>query len=649
MNQKPTVVDTNWLLGSMAAVIVLHISHLALWISFFVLIIGSWRFYLAKKELPLPSLWLILPIAVAAVMGISFSYHGFFGRDASVALLCVMLALKWMESGSRRDYILVVFLGYFLTINAFLFTQSLLVGTYMIVPITALTATLVGISHPNGQLSAKFQTQMAGKMLLQGLPLMLALFILFPRVPGPLWGVPRDAYSGMTGLSDNMQPGNISKLSLSGAVAFRAEFKEKVPNSNQLYWRGPVLWHFDGRSWRMSSQNLPIARESLDVTGEPLQYTITLEPHNRNWLFMLDMPRSLPPDSLVTRDMQILSKSPIRTRIRYDGISSLNYTLAAELSDRERDLALQIPDDENPQSIALAKSWVTAKQTPEQIVQTALTMFNQEKFTYTLSPPILGRNPVDDFLFNTRRGFCEHFSSSFVYLMRVAGIPARVVTGYQGGEINPVGNYLIVRQSDAHAWAEVWLKGKGWVRIDPTAAVSPSRVELGLASAIPESTALPLMARKDFPLLRKLYLNWDAVNNGWNQWVLGYDQKRQMELFEKLTGSQMSWQDFTLAMVICITFVSGVISFYLLRGKRQKLDPLVKIYKEFVAKLTKIGIKPYAHEGPVDFSQRASKRLPAKADEITRITQMYTELRYRSRTSKSALAQFKQLIKSFKP
>jgi len=649
MTSKPTKTDTSWLLFSIGTVMAMHVSHLALWISFFIATMTGWRFYIAKHERSLPSLWILLPVAVAAVMGISFSYHGFFGRDASVALLCVMLALKLMESGSRRDYILVVFLGYFLSINAFLFNQALLVGAYMVLPITALTATLVGISHPNSQLTIKFQLYMGGKMLLQALPVMLALFILFPRVPGPLWGVPRDAYSGMTGLSDTMEPGNISRLSLSGAIAFRVAFKDKAPATNQLYWRGPVLWHYDGRSWRMSSPSLQIATESLKVRGEPTVYSVTLEPHNRNWLFMLDMPLSLPPDATSSRDLQVLSKSPIRTRIKYNGVSSLNYVLVPELSDRERDLALQFPDDENPKSVALAKSWTNQKLSPEAIVQAALTMYGQEKFTYTLTPPILGRNPIDDFLFNTRRGFCEHFSSSFVYLMRAAGVPARVVTGYQGGEINPVGNYLIVRQSDAHAWAEVWLKDRGWVRVDPTAAVSPSRVELGLSSAIPESSALPLLARRDYPLLRKLYLNWDAVNNGWNQWVLGYDQKKQMELFELLTGSKLSWQDFTLAMVICLIIVSSVVSFYLLRGKPRKIDPLLKLYREFLSKLTKTGFKTHAHEGPVDLSMRASKRFPAKAREIEEITRAYTELRYRSHFSSEALAYFKKMIKSFKP
>ena len=520
---KPGIIDLRWLLLSLALVMALHVSHFAIWISAFITAFGLWRYLIEKNDWHLPKLWLLIPITLLGAVGIIVTYHGLFGRDASVALLAIMLALKLMETRDQRDYVLLVFSGFFLTITAFLFNQSLLVGAFMILPVVCLTATLVGVSHPNGSLGWRFQAKLAGSLLAQAAPVMLALFLLFPRIPGPLWGVPQDAYRSMSGLSDSMEPGTISELSLSGAIAFRAAFQGKIPPNSQLYWRGPVLWHYDGRSWRMSSQQLDIPRETLRARGEPTRYSVTLEPHNRNWLLMLDMPTTLPPDALLSRDLQALSPKPVRTRMRYEASSHFAYTLAENLGERERDLALQIPDDENPKSVALAKEWLSSGKSPESIVQTALSMFRQQAFVYTLSPPLLGQNPVDDFLFNTRRGFCEHYASSFVYLMRAAGVPARVVTGYQGGEVNPVGNYLIIRQSDAHAWAEVWLAGRGWVRIDPTAAVSPQRIERGISSALPEGNALPMLARMDSTLLRKLYLNWDAINNGWNQWVLGYN------------------------------------------------------------------------------------------------------------------------------
>jgi transglutaminase-like putative cysteine protease len=584
-----------------------------------------------------------------AGLGVALSYRGIFGRDANVALLAVMLSLKLMETHTRRDYILLIFAGLFLTSTAFLFTQTLLVGAFTLLPTICLTATLIGVSHPNGDLNWRFQTKLAGSLLAQAAPLMLVLFLLFPRVSGPLWGVPRDAFSSMTGLSDSMRPGNISKLTLSGDIAFRVEFKDKIPPQNQLYWRGPVLWHYANGEWLMNSQQPNTPRETLQVHGTPTLYSVTLEPHNRKWLLMLDMPTTSPPNTLVSRDLQVLSPAPVRTRMRYEGSSNLDYTLAENLSDQDRALALQIPDDENPRSIALARLWARqgASQKPEAIVQSAMTMFRQESFVYTLSPPILGLNPIDDFLFNTKRGFCEHYASSFVYLMRAAGMPARVVTGYQGGDVNPVGNYLIVRQSDAHAWAEVWLPGRGWVRVDPTAAVAPSRIESGIAAALPEGYVLPLMSRRDYPLLRKIYLNWDAINNDWNQYVLGYNQERQMNLLSRLAGSQLSWQDLAIAMMACAGAVGLAISFFLLRGRRIKIDPLQRLYTEFLRKLEAAGLKRYGHEGPLDFGKRAAKRLPAKADGIAEITDLYADLRYRSNSSALALAYFKRLVKTF--
>ncbi|HZV98697.1 MAG TPA: transglutaminase domain-containing protein, partial [Methylophilaceae bacterium] len=335
--------------------------------------------------------------------------------------------------------------------------------------------------------------------------------------------------------------------------------------------------------------------------------------------------------------------------MRYEGSSSLGYVLGENISERERHLALQIPDGGNSRSIALARKWAEGGQGAAGIVQAALSMYRQQPFVYTLSPPLLTRaDPMDDFLFNTRRGFCEHYAGSFVYLMRAAGVPARVITGYQGGDVNPVGNYLIVRQSDAHAWAEVWLQGRGWVRVDPTASVAPQRIERGISSALPQNEALPFFARREVSFLRKLYLNWDAINNGWNQWVLGYDQQRQMELLSRLAGSQLSWQDLAVALISSVGGIVLVISYFLLRSRRLKIDPLQKLYLEFLRKLEHVGLKRYSHEGPLDFSRRAARRLPAQAKEINRITAAYASLRYRSDSSPQALETFKRLIRTFK-
>jgi transglutaminase-like putative cysteine protease len=645
MTNRITLRDLQWLLLSLALVAGLHAANIAIWVTALIAAAGLWRYLIETRGWQLPRAILLLPLTALVTVGILVTYRGLFGRDASVALLAIMLALKLMETQTRRDTILLVFGGYFLTITAFLFNQSMLVGAFMLLPLIALTAALVGCSHPNGNLDWRFQTRLSGSLLAQAAPLMLVMFLLFPRVPGPLWGVPRDAYQGMTGLSDFMEPGAISQLSLSGATAFRVEFMDEVPSNSQLYWRGPVLWNFDGRTWHMDKSILPA--ETLLVKSEPARYAVTLEPHNRNWLLMLDMPTGLPEEALQSHDRQVLSKRPVRIRIRYEGASVYSYVIGPELDDQKREMALQLPPLSNQQSRALARQWVSEGKTHEQIVQAALTMFREQEFVYTLTPPGLGVNSVDEFLFNTRSGFCEHYAGSFVFLMRAAGVPARVVTGYQGGELNPVGNYLIVRQSDAHAWAEVWLEGRGWLRVDPTAAVAPQRIESGISS-VPAAEALPVLARRDFSLLRKLYLNWDALNNGWNQWVLGYNKERQMELLSRLTGSQLSWRDLAVALIVFVSGVLFAIAFFLLREGRSRADPLQKLYAQFLRKLEKAGLQRQRHEGPHDFGRRAAHRLPAQAHAIEDITNAYINLRYNSDLHPEALASLKQRIKAFR-
>jgi transglutaminase-like putative cysteine protease len=582
------------------------------------------------------------------------TYGSLFGRDASVALFAVMISLKLLETRTARDYIVMIILGYFLTINTLLFSQAIWVSLAILVPITGLTACLIAVSqsqshpepHPWG-----FHARLAGKLLLQSVPIMLVLFVLFPRIPGPIWGIPHDAYKGMTGLSDSMEFGTISDLSLSSKVAFRAEFRSAIPDNSALYWRGPVLWHQEGRRWRMTSEKLALKQESLEALGTPTDYTITLEPHNKNWLLLLDLPTSLPPEAYTKHDLQVLAKQPVRTRIRYSAQAHTQYKLGETLGERERTMALQLLEDENPRTLALAAQWAKTYSASLDIVNAALRMYREQPFIYTLAPPRLGENPVDAFLFNTRRGFCEHYASSFVYLMRAAGVPARIVTGYQGGEINPNGNYLIVRQSDAHAWAEVWLENRGWVRVDPTSAVAPSRIELGISSAVNNADLLPILARQDYPLLKKLYLNWDAINNGWNQWVLGYDQQKQLSLLAKIFGKKVAWGDIGLILMSVLIVLMLIISYLLLRSKKVVLDPARKSYQQFLNKLGKIGLTKAAHEGAIQFGERAAQQLPGKAWEIIETSKLYSALQYARPSAtppEHLLKTFKQLVKNFK-
>jgi transglutaminase-like putative cysteine protease len=647
---QPNSGNLRWLLLSLALVMGMHVEHLAAWIAILIFGFGLWRYAIDHYGLAFPKLLVLTPITIAATIGIAFTYQGLFGRDASVALLALMLALKLMETKTRRDYSIVIFIAYFLTVNQFLFSQSLLVGAFMLLPILALTTTLIGINQYTQTQHWRSHLRLAGSLILQALPIMLVFFILFPRMPGPLWNVPRDAYSNMTGLSETMEPGSIDQLTRSAATAFRAEFEGKIPAQPQLYWRGPALSLYDGRTW-FSSRTPNMPDEPVIANGKPIQYTITLEPHNRHWLLLLDMPDGpLPAESTRTTDGTVISTKPVRTRIRYSNSAVLDYQLAPELSDNARKIALQLPEPNlgNPKTRALAKSWQEQAHTPEEVIKLALSMFHNQEFIYTLRPPLLGSNAVDEFLFNTRRGFCEHYAGSFVFLMRAAGVPARVVTGYQGGELNPAGNYLIVRQSDAHAWAEVWLQGKGWTRVDPTAAVAPERIESGIADAVADNGELPLFSRRDYPVLRKLYLQWDAVNNGWNQWVLGYNQEKQKQLLSYLSGGRLSWSDIIYVLVGTTAILLLALSFWLFRGKRIPRDEVQRIYDRFTTKLLKAGLRRYPHEGPMDFSLRVKKRLPAKTGAIDAITDAYTKLRYAGKISPAAIAAFRKLVSTFR-
>lgn len=642
---RPGMVDLLWLLAAMLLAMVLHFSHFPVWTSALILIFMGWRLLLQWKQWKMPRIWLLLPITLLGVAGIYLHYRTLFGRDASVALLALMLSLKLMESATRRDYVILIFAGYFLTMTAFLFDQSLWVGIYLLLPVLGLTGCLVAISYPHGVLSSRSRFRLASSLLLQAAPLMLLLFVLFPRIPGPLWGVPQDAYRAMSGLSDQMQPGDISELSLSGAVAFRAQFHGQMPAQSQLYWRGPVLWQFDGRGWHVAGSSRTV--ETLSAQGQATSYDITLEPHNRRWMLMLDIPDTTPQNAYLGRERQAMAQAPIRTRIRYSGSSYTQYQLAPTLNDDDREQALQLPNGGNPRSRELARRWQAELQTPDSIINAALQMFRGQGFFYTLTPPRLGNDAIDDFLFNSKRGFCEHYASSFAYLMRAAGIPARIVTGYQGGETNPVGQYLIVRQSDAHAWVEVWLQGQGWVRLDPTAAVAPSRVDIGINDALTDNTLLPMLARQDHSWLRKLYLNWDAVNNGWNQWVLGYSQQRQMELLSRMTGMTVNWQQLITWLTIGLLTMLLLLCALLFRRKRMATDPVQTLYLRYLAKLAHHGIKPNPGEGAIRIQQRASRLLPQQAAAITHITQLYLSLRYGPHADSETMAELRSSINKF--
>ncbi len=632
-----------WLIASLGITLATHAINLPIWVSVASAFFGVWRLAAIKNAYLLPNRWLLVLLSILMGFGLLIS-TGQFGRDASLSLLMLMTALKLLETRNLRDYMLTLMLGYFLVGNLFLFNQSMATFALSVPPLILLTAALINISLKTPQ-SSVLIGKLAAKLLLQSIPVMLILFVLFPRIPGPLWGIPQDAFSGMTGLGDSLQFGNISQLTQNSSIAFRVQFDGALPPKNQLYWRGPVLWHQDGRQWIAPSTNIGLPNETLSTQGTPIRYTITLEPHNRLWLLMLDMPSTIPPEAKLSHDYSVIARDPIRTRIRYSGASYSHYKLGETLSERERILSLQITEGENPRTIQLGQTLL--KLSPQEKVNAALAMFRQQPFIYTLRPPVNGDNPIDDFLFTTKKGFCEHYAASFVYLMRAAGLPARIVTGYQGGELNPNGNYLIVRQSDAHAWAEVWLQGQGWVRVDPTAAVSPQRIEQGISDAMSDNDALPLMARHNFPLLRKAFLNWDGINNGWNQWVLGYDDKKQLEFLSKISGKNLQQSDLVFWMMGAIVLVMLLTSYFLFKQNKPKLNAGQRLYARYLKQLKPLKLVPNMGETTHDFAKRVAAQLPHNEHIIMSIANQFNHLQYSKLADRQAFDRLKITIKNF--
>ena len=634
------------LIGGIALATAPHIQRLPLWIAALAIAILLWRTWAAWHGGHLPRRWLLVPLTLLIIGGVYFSHRTLFGRDAGVTLLVVLLALKLLEMRTLRDVVVTTVLAYFLALSAFFYSQRPITAFITLGTIVLLTAALVAINAPQRPLRAHFKT--AGMLLAQGIPLMVILFFLFPRVQGPLWGMPADAFSGMTGLSDSMSPGNISALSQSDEIAFRVQFDGAAPPREKLYWRGPVFWEYDGRTWRAGE----VAKSSqyrFESSGAPVRYSVTLEPHNRTWLFGLEMPASLPDNAYVTADYQLLSRTPIRTRTRYELQSYLDYRAQGGASADELHAALALPAEFNPRATALARSWRNDAASDTDVIKRAIAHFRTGGYRYTLYPPLAtSADSVDEFLFDNRMGFCEHYASAFVVLMRAAGVPARVVTGYQGGEINPIDGYMTVRQSDAHAWAEVWLDQMGWVRVDPTAAAVPLRTREGLAAAVPTSEAPRALIRLDAPWLRTLRFNFEALSNYWNQWVLGYDIERQRTLLTRFGMPTPDWQNIALSLFWTMGLAVLLLSLWLLR-RVTHADPAQVAWLVFCKKLRRRGLARHASEGPIAYASRAAIARPQHAQAIVTIARLYTELRYGPQTDARRLAQLARLVQRFRP
>ena len=649
MHWRATRERIGWLAVSLSMVLVPHIPRMPVWVSVSFVILALWRVANAIYTIGLPNRWYRVLLSLAITIGVLLSFGTLFGREAGIAALVVLAGMKLLETETLRDAFVVTFLGYFLVITNFLYSQTIATGVYMLLVVIVMTATLITISSPHERFAIKTNLRYAFVLLVQSIPLMLVLFLLFPRIPGPLWGLPKDARSATSSLSDSMSPGTISELSLSSRVAFRVKFEGPIPPPSKLYWRGPVFWKTDGRTWSSGKHQLNNQLPDIELRGEPLYYSITQEPHNQRWVIALDVPGSVQSNIRISEQYQLFSNRRLRYRTRFR-LRSYPDALMKHMTLEQRVEALALAPRTHPRARKLALQWRSEVANDAQLVDKALSYFRTQPFFYTLNPPLLIGDVVDEFLFESRRGFCEFYAAAFTVLMRAAGIPTRIVTGYQGGDLNPLGDYVIVRQRDAHAWSEVWLEGRGWVRVDPTAAVSPERIEQGLETTLPNPLIPEVFqlspGTKLASVLKNLRHGLDAINNSWNLWVLGYGPAQQGNLLEKMGLDSSNLRGMLFTLLGAIVFILATVGVWLIRPTASP-DPAVRTYRKFCTKLARLDIHRRPNEGPVDFSRRVGRQRPEIAQSVEAVTIMYVELRYTSSSGNYKL--FDKMVSSFRP
>ena len=572
--------------------------------------------------------WLKLPLVLIFPLFVILHYGNIFGREPGSALACAMLVLKLLETESRRDARAAVCFASFVLMSALLFNSSLTLALLLFAALAVFLATLREL-EPRPLRTARpwrralLQDLRSGAAaLLAAVPLALCVFAFFPRLGSPLWGRPNDV-SARTGLGDNMAPGTIQELLLDDSPAFRVTFDGIPPPRALMYWRGPVLWHFNGRAW-MRPDYLVGTRAPTEVQpiGAQFGYEVILEPTDRHWLLGLDVPTQIPDGAVRGSDMTLVSRAPVDHLLRYHSASAPRYKLEASLDGERRRLAMQLPPGFDPLAVEVAQRWRRELHTDDAIIAAALALFRRD-FTYTLTPPELGRDSVDEFLFSTQQGFCEHFSSAFTFLMRAAGIPARVVTGYQGGYYNEVGNYYVVRQSDAHAWSEVWLEGRGWVRVDPTAAVSPQRVQLGAHAAAAASAAW-----YQAEWLLALRNQFDLVNRVWNDAIVQFNVARQQSLLAPFGIDKAEYSELMSVLIGLSSLLLGALAWWTLRTPPTHADPLDAAYERLCRKVARAGAPRRANEGPLAFGQRIAATGLRATREPLELCAEYATLRY---------------------
>ncbi|MCP8467322.1 DUF3488 and transglutaminase-like domain-containing protein [Pseudomonas sp. ZM23] len=625
-------VALTWLLVAQAVVIIPHLGHLPLWIVGLWLGCAWWRVQVFRMRANYPNGVAKLALVAAAGLGVWYSRGSLIGLDAGVVLLIAAFVIKLVELKTRRDAWVLILLGFFAVVTSYLFEDGILAAAFSVLPVMALLAALIGLQQSSFATRPGSTLRLAGALLLQALPLMLLLFVLFPRM-GPLWSLPMPSGKSITGLSDSMSPGDMVELSQSTELAFRVGFEGTTPPRAQLYWRALTLENFDGERWTQAVRASGSREPQWQRRGTPLKYQVIMEPSDRRWLFALDVVQNGPGDARLMGDFRLERRDPVQQSYLYSATSWPAALLEPGDSRRAGRLNLGLPLSGNPRARAWARELREHYPQPSELVQAVLRQFREQPYRYTLKPPATGAQRIDGFLFDTRSGFCEHYAGATAFVLRAAGIPARVVTGYQGGEVNPSGNYVLVHQFDAHAWVEYWQAGIGWTRVDPTGAVSPERIEQGLEQAmsaegsfLADNPFSPLRYR-GVGLLNELRLAWDQVNYGWQRWVLGYQGDQQGELFRRWFGGLDSpWV--ALLLVGGGALLLAGLALWLFKPWRRDRDAQLRSFEHFERLLAPHGLRRDAGEGHRDFARRAMLALPAQAEPIRRYSEAFERQRY---------------------
>ena len=597
--------DTLFLLAVVGWILLPQVNALPVWASVLAYGVLLWRGWLAWHARPLPGRWWLLAALAVAVAGTLFTHKTILGRDAGLTLVTMLLALKTLELRARRDAFVVFFLGFFAMLGNFFFSQSLLTAGAMVIGLLGLLTALVNAHMPVGKPPLSESARMAGKMVLLGAPIMAALFVLFPRM-GPLWGAPNDTSTGRSGLSPTMQIGNIAKLALDDSIALRVRFDLPgggAPPSWQLYFRGPVLGSFDGREWRSLSappDGMQRVQPPADlvVSGPGIRYEVTMEPNQYPWVLAMDAAQEAPdlPGRRVRMapDLQWFTNRPISELVRYQATSYADFRHGPLQMTPQLRVFTELPAGYNPRTLQLAADMrrdpALAQADTATLVAAVMEKLRTGGFSYTLEPGVYGQHAADEFWFDKKEGFCEHIASSFVVLMRALDIPSRIVTGYQGGDLNSVDGFWTLRQSDAHAWAEVWQAGKGWVRVDPTAAVAPGRIGVAGRLQAPRGVVGNAFATMVSPtVLASIRAGWEALNNGWNQWVLNYAQTSQINLLKKIGFTAPSWEDLLRVLAGLVAGVA-LVAVVWARWERSRRDPWLQLLDQARQRLQAAGL-----------------------------------------------------------